>query len=68
MDALKLKDKLDRLAARKRELTCMLAEATGPPPILHPSMAEVWRQKIDILHRALQDDASKAEAFELLAR
>ena len=29
-------------------------------------MAEVWRQRIAALHEALQDEASKAEAFEVL--
>jgi site-specific DNA recombinase len=29
-------------------------------------MAEVWRQRVAALHEALQDEAAKAEAFELL--
>jgi DNA invertase Pin-like site-specific DNA recombinase len=66
VDALKVKDKIDRLGARKAELERLLTTVHEPPPLLHPNMAEVWRQRIAALHEALHDDASKAEAFEVL--
>ena len=44
----------------------LLANAHEPPPLLHPNMAEVWRQRVAALHEALQDESSKAEAFEVL--
>jgi DNA invertase Pin-like site-specific DNA recombinase len=55
-----------RLETRKAELSEKLATAQEPPPLLHPNMAEIWRQRIADLHEALQDDTTKAEAFELL--
>lgn len=66
VDPLKVKDKINRLEARKAELTDLLANAHEPPPLLHPNMAEVWRQRIADLHEALQDPAEKARAFEVL--
>ena len=63
---LEVKDRMIDLEARKTELTSLLATAHEPPPLLHPNMAEVWRQRIGALHEALQDEASKAQAFEVL--
>jgi hypothetical protein len=66
VDALKVKDKIERLEARKVELKHLLSNAHEPPPLLHPNMAEVWRHRIADLHEALQDPAEKARAFEVL--
>ncbi len=57
---------MKRLETRKAELTEKLATVHEPPPLLHPNMAEIWRQRITELHGALNDEASKAEAFTLL--
>jgi len=35
-------------------------------PLLHPNMAELYRNKVADLHRALLDDASRPEAVEIL--
>ncbi len=64
--ASKVKDRMIYLEARKVELTGLLAKADEPPPLLHPSMAEIWRQRIADLHEALQEESTKAEAFEAL--
>ncbi len=40
----------------------MLARATEPPPLLHPNMAELYRQRIAALHERLQSEETKAEA------
>ena len=61
-----LKDKIGKLEARKAELTGMLASATEPPPLLHPNMAEVYRQRIAALHERLQSEETKAEAANIL--
>ena len=63
---MKVKDKINRLEARKIALTERLAQAQEPPPLLHPNMAEVWRQRIAHLHGSLQDAATKAQAFASL--
>jgi hypothetical protein len=44
----------------------MLATATEPPPLLHPNMAEVYRQRIAALHERLQSEETKAEAANIL--
>ncbi|MBK8175222.1 MAG: recombinase family protein [Rhodospirillales bacterium] len=66
VDALKVKDKIEQLEARKAELASKLANAHEPPPLLHPNMAEIWRQRIGGLHEVLADEAAKAEALALL--
>jgi site-specific DNA recombinase len=40
-----LKDKIGGLEARKAELTDLLANAEGPPPLLHPNMAETYPRR-----------------------
>jgi site-specific DNA recombinase len=64
--ASKVKNRMIYLEARKAELTEKLANVHEPPPLLHPNMAEVWRQRIAGLHEALQEPAEKARAFEVL--
>lgn len=34
--------------------------------MIHPNLAEVYRQQVERLHNALQDAASRDEAFELV--
>jgi hypothetical protein len=62
----KLKDRIGGLEARKAELTAFLASAEEPPPLLHPSMAEIYRQRISTLHERLQSDEEKAKAIQIL--
>ncbi|MGB8843560.1 MAG: recombinase family protein [Aliidongia sp.] len=57
-------DDMKRLEARKAELAGLLANAEEPPPLLHPNMAEIYRQRISTLYESLQDEATKAEAAE----
>ena len=41
--------------------------ADPPPPVrLHPNLAQVYRNKVEQLHVALADPATRDEAFELL--
>ncbi|MBM9400850.1 recombinase family protein [Gluconacetobacter azotocaptans] len=60
----KLKDKIGKLEARKEELIALLSGATEPPPLLHPNMAEIYREKIGSLYRALQNEDGASEASE----
>jgi hypothetical protein len=48
-----LKEKIGLLEARKAELTGLLADSKEPAPVLHPSMAEVYRRKVSDLALAL---------------
>ena len=61
-----LKDRIGALETRKTELTERLAEAHEPPPLLHPNMAEMYRQKVTELAAALGHPESRLEAAELL--
>jgi len=60
----RLKDKIGTLEARKAELAELLADAQEPSPLLHPNMADIYRQKIATLDRDLQSEEIKAQAAE----
>ena len=60
----KLKDKSEKLEARKIELTEKLANADEPPPLLHPNMAALYAQRIGQLYEHLQDEDGRARAAE----
>ncbi|WP_336718083.1 recombinase family protein [Asaia bogorensis] len=62
----KLKDKIGRLEARKEELTALLADAPQPPPLLHPNMAVIYRERIEALYENLQKEDASLEAVERL--
>ncbi len=42
-----------------------MANAEEPPPLLHPNMVEIYRQRIVALYESLQDQDGKAEAAEV---
>jgi site-specific DNA recombinase len=52
-----VKERSNKLEARKNELTKLLAEAEAPPPLLHPNMAHHYRTQVAELHEALQEDS-----------
>jgi site-specific DNA recombinase len=60
-----LKDELRLLEARQTELGKVLA-AAAPAPLIHPSLAEVYRQKAAALHEALRDPGTRDEAFDVI--
>src|SRR5207253_2589074 len=47
-----LKAEWDALQARKETLVAQLAEADEPPPLLHPSMADLYRTQVEALAAA----------------
>lgn len=61
-------DDMKRLEARKAELTAFLATADEPPPLLHPSMAELYRSRVQDLYDALQDEdeEKRTEAADII--
>src|SRR5262245_64104965 len=52
--ASEVRDELTANAARREELNARLAAADAPPPLLHPEMADLYRQKVTTLARALE--------------
>ena len=61
-----VKEKMGRLEARKEELTDQLAKAERPPPLLHPSLAQIYRERISSLSEALGRADTRAEAAEAI--
>ncbi|MBT5264718.1 MAG: recombinase family protein [Rhodospirillaceae bacterium] len=61
-----MKAELDKLEARKAQLIDQQARAQVPPPLLHPNMAELYREKVTELHVALNDDDRRTEAADIL--
>ncbi|MET4518271.1 hypothetical protein [Bradyrhizobium sp. I1.7.5] len=56
---------MKRLEARKAVLKDQLANAEEPPPLLHPNMAEIYRQRIAALYESLQNEDGKTETAEV---
>ena len=62
-----LKAKMDALEDRKRSLADQLAEAPEPRVLrMHPSLADLYRQKIGDLANALSDPAVRVQAAEAM--
>lgn len=62
-----LKDRIGQFEDRKAELTAFLANANEPPPLLHPNMAETYRQRIAGLDASLQtEDDRRGELAGIL--
>lgn len=63
-----VKERGDKLKARKAELTSFLATADEPPPVLHPAMAGQYRLRVQHLYETLQDasEERRGEAAEII--
>jgi site-specific DNA recombinase len=61
-----LKEELLTLEARQDELRGLLAKPEPDRTLVHPGLAEIYRRKIAALHEALQDEATRDEAIELI--
>jgi hypothetical protein len=54
------------LDTRRKELQAQLENADEPPPLLHPEMAELYRQKVTTLAQALEHPQTRTEATDAL--
>ncbi|MCG7509065.1 recombinase family protein [Mesorhizobium sp. IRAMC:0171] len=63
-----VKERGDKLRARKTELTSFLETVDEPPPLLHPAMAQQYRMRVLNLYEALQHDSEekRMEAAEII--
>src|SRR5688572_27240510 len=59
-----MKAEWDALQERKKALQAPLESADEPPPLLHPGMAELYRQKVTDLATALEHPDTRTEAAE----
>jgi Cupin domain len=64
--AAEVKDDLARIAARRDELEALLESNQVEPVLLHPGMAEHYRRQVAALAEALNADANRAEAADIL--
>src|SRR4029079_15858745 len=60
------KTEIKALDARRKELQAQLESADDPPPLLHPEMAALYRQKVTTLAQALERLDTRTEAREAL--
>jgi len=60
------KAEIKTLDARRQELQAQLETADEPPPLLHPEMAELYRQKVTTLAQALEHPETRTESTEAL--
>ena len=60
------KVEIKALDARRKELQAQLETADDPPPLLHPEMAGLYRQKVTALAEALEHPETGTEASEAL--
>ena len=60
------KAEIKALDIRRKELQARLEAADEPPPLLHPEMASLYRQKVTTLARALEHLETRTEASEAL--
>jgi site-specific DNA recombinase len=61
-----VQQRLDELELRKAELQRELDSASAPFPLLHPNLAEIYRDRVARLHEAFTDETTRTEATELL--
>jgi site-specific DNA recombinase len=60
-----LKQELVTLEARQLTLQQEIAASETPAPLIHPNLAEIYRQRVERLREALNDPTTLDEAFEL---
>ena len=60
------KAEIKALDARRKGLQAQLETADEPPPLLHPEMADLYRQKVTTLAEALERSETRTEATEAL--
>jgi site-specific DNA recombinase len=61
-----LKDQMAQLQQRKDDLLRQIEIAHEPAPLLHPSMADLYRTKVEKLASALLREDTRLEASEML--
>ena len=61
-----VRDEMALLEARKADLVQQRDDAPKPMPRLHPTLADVYRRKVDDLEKALNEEGTRAEASEAI--
>ena len=61
-----LQQELLTLESRQATLITSIAATLPSPPRFHPRLADIYRQQVADLHRALSDPKARTEAAEIL--
>ena len=61
-----LQAKLEQLESERANLVAKMADPSPSPVRLHPNLADAYRDKVAALRDALHDEATRAEAFEIV--
>jgi DNA invertase Pin-like site-specific DNA recombinase len=61
-----MKDELLALEARKAQLVSETKHVPAPAPRLHPKLADIYRDKVENLNKALNEETTRAGAAEAL--
>lgn len=64
----KLKEELDYIVVREEELKNLLENSTEPLPILHPSMAQLYKEEVTNLVKSLNHKEHRTESAQLLRK
>ena len=64
--ASKVKGRMIELEARQKELETLIDSTKEEPVLIHPNMANVYKDKVGRLTEALTDDKRRAEAVEII--
>ncbi|MEW8417747.1 MAG: recombinase family protein [Candidatus Thiodiazotropha endolucinida] len=59
-------DDMNNMVARREELEAILENAEEAPVLIHPQMAERYKQEVGILRESLNDPDKRTEAAEIL--
>jgi len=62
----KVKDRMIALEARQKELEALIASTDEEPVLIHPNMANIYKDKVGKLTEALTDDNRRAEAVDII--
>jgi site-specific DNA recombinase len=66
--ASRVKDKMTDLENRKAETEARIKDATDNPVLLHPNMANYYRDQIAALREALADEHARVQATEIIRK
>ena len=61
-----LSDELSEMKEREIEIKALLEQETDLPPIIHPTMSKIYREKVANLREALNQDDSRQQAADIL--
>jgi site-specific DNA recombinase len=61
-----LKQELVALETRQTRLQQEVAATAVAQPLIHPNLADVYRQRVERLHEALRDPTTRDEALEVI--